>query len=79
MKTKIFGLVAIVCIAFAASFIANKVSKSSYALSMVAAANVEALASHEMTQKENRDSTKVAKFGYKNGEWVCYLTPGNAC
>ena len=44
MRTKIFGLVAIVCIAFAASFVANKVSKSSSALSMVAAANVEALA-----------------------------------
>ena len=44
MRTKIFGLVAIVCIAFAASFIANNVSKSSFALSMVAAANVEALA-----------------------------------
>jgi hypothetical protein len=51
MKTKIFGFVAIVCIAFAASFVANNVSKSSSALSMVAAANVEALAQHVMVEK----------------------------
>ena len=61
MKTKIFGIVAIVCIAFAASFIANNVSKSSFALSMVAAANVEALA---VDDKDNQP-------GDVDFPWLC--------
>jgi hypothetical protein len=54
MKTKIFGFVAIVCIAFAASFVANKVLKSSSALSMVTAANVEALAQQSRDDYDTR-------------------------
>ena len=79
MRTKIFGLVAIVCIAFAASFITNQVSKSSSALSMVAAANVEALAQHSRPTPEVRDSTKVSTWkNYPNGDKAC-VAPGNAC
>ena len=64
MRTKIFGLVAIVCIAFAASFIANNVSKSSFALSMVAAANVEALAQQ---REKNRNVETDEQFTARTG------------
>jgi hypothetical protein len=66
MKTKIFGFVAIVCIAFAASFITNKVSKSSSALSMLAAANVEALAENpaDPNEYEFSEFDEIGSSGY---------------
>ena len=73
MKTKIFGLVAIVCIAFAASFVANQVSKSSSALSMVAAANVEALA--ELYRQNNNDFAEMKiPEGQGEGGVTCHQT-----
>ena len=80
MRTKIFGLVAIVCIAFAASFITNHVSKSSSALSMVAAANVEALAQR---QKDDRGGGGGGEGGItchqtcKHKPAVCWDTDWN--
>ncbi len=73
MKTKIFGFVAIVCIAFAASFITNKVSKSSSALSMLAAANVEALAELYQPNKNDFAEIKIPEGQGGSGDY-CHLT-----